>query len=181
MLTHYHKRHISSVVRLLQNFRVKLLLMPEPCSEDDEAVYEAISAAAQKEGSEVLLYPSDADALLSFADTLITVMSRTYISRSTHPLIALRISTGEESVTYLNGALFETAETGFLRTGGYFVFGSHLPKIKKPLPIDISELLPCAVAVIGQENAGMLGIEPDLILSPDKTLSGSCFEIKLYT
>ena len=181
MLTHYHKRHISSVVRLMRNFRVKLLLMPEPCSEDDEAVYEAISAAAQKEGSEVLLYPSDADALLSFADTLITVMSRTYISRSTHPLIALRISTGEESVTYLNGALFETVETGFLRTGGYFVFGSHLPKIKKPLPIDISELLPCAVAVIGQENAGMLGIDPDLILSPDKTLSGSCFEIKLYT
>jgi len=143
MLTHYHKKHVTSALRYMENNLVSTLMMPQPADAREFAVMKSVFEKTQECGVNAVLYYTD-KPVEPLEDVSIT-LTKEYIERSTHPTLALCIESPDETVCYIGASFHEathytvwgnkTAESSAV------VFGSHGPKIKSrysyPLDPDI--------------------------------------------
>lgn len=129
LLTHYHKRHISTFLSLADNWILRRLYLPEPLSEEEDGIYKALCQVAKEHGIPVETFVQNTN----FGRLTISVGPRTWLSRSTHPITGLRIVCGEESVVYTSCSYGQTAETivGWMETCTVGIFGAHSPVHKK--------------------------------------------------
>lgn len=136
LLTHYHKRHISTVNRVLDTVSVGQLLLPESCSEQDESIQAALLEAARSRGIAVSVYPHTQQSLLDCAPFSAAIPAYASIRRSTHPIIALRLSDGQRNFLYCGGSCADCTTLDFVQRefplAYAVVFGSH-PPINKNL------------------------------------------------
>lgn len=109
MMSHYHKKHQSSIQRLLQNETVENLLMPYPQTLEDSQILEELLFICNENGTEPYLY-REGDELILLPDVALTPSIPQRLQRSTPPICWLDIRTPDGSVFYLGKSAWEADE-----------------------------------------------------------------------
>lgn len=155
VLTHYHSRLPGAIQRTLGSYTVRLLLLPCPDDDEDYWLMQTCLDVAADAGVPVRMY--EAGEPLDVAGAQLTVCTA-YISRSTQPLVCITLTAGEERMTYLGGAFFEsrfyeTAEAAFCDST-VVICGTHGPKAHKPFGVSPGERL--SLVVFADESLSRL-------------------------
>ncbi|MBE6621559.1 MAG: ComEC/Rec2 family competence protein [Ruminococcaceae bacterium] len=135
-LTHLHRKHINSFVRLADNHRLSYLLFPSPYDETTDEVAEALTREAEKRGVTVIPYSSEAGGVIAFGGFTLTTTPIGFLDRSVQPLCSLTVK-GNGTLVYLGAGMTEsplweqvlpTADSADLT-----LLGIHGPNVKVPL------------------------------------------------
>ncbi|MBE6616423.1 MAG: ComEC/Rec2 family competence protein [Ruminococcaceae bacterium] len=138
LITHYHNKHIQLISRVSDNEILRTIILPEPIDDREAGIYNSILKDALVSGFEVITIP--AGGSFCYGDAVITLYPRTYLTRSTHPITAVRIEMGDEDALILSGS-FNESETDLLplaEQAEYLIFGVHSPVYKKAFGLDFS-------------------------------------------
>ena len=186
VLTHYHKRHISTVRKILENYRVRTIYLPrtfdlveEEKAEQDRGVAGSIAALARECRTQIRYYlPSEGAQItpgLSL-DRLYYAM----IKRSTHPTVSVCWSYGaaaeqspNRSMIWLGASAWESGLWSEILDEMYsspvWILGGHGPIIKRDYEIadeenaDFPELIVCAgeaaLEALSPEEHGLEDVE----------------------
>jgi len=130
MLTHLHKRHIHSFIRLSSSTYVRNLILPVPVTESEESIAYSLREEAEARGIPVYFYDAAANPTVRFGETEILPGKRTYLSRSTHPVITVQVRCQDESVQYLGTSWNETDECPSPARSQLLILGVHGPIYK---------------------------------------------------
>ncbi len=128
LLTHLHARHIHTFDRISNTTYVRALILPEAENENETAFAASLIACANEKGIPVYQYSTSAGSTVQFADVHLQ-MTRSYISRSSHPILSLSVKANEKTVQYL-GTSFSETET-IDPSADTLIFGIHGPIYKK--------------------------------------------------
>lgn len=131
MLTHYHSNHISTVKRFMRTYRIRTLYLPYPETEKDKSFYN--SMLPHIEGCEIVMYQKG--ETVNFGKAEIETSEQNFLERSEHPVMLMKISFGDRSVTYVGSSVTESelaplAEE-FLSGSGSVICGRHGPVTKE--------------------------------------------------
>ena len=150
LLTHYHKRTLSTLSRMLSRGRLARLYLPIPQGDDEADLCRRLTLLGERWGCEVIYYDSDGGAL-PIGDLTLTVY-KDVISCSTHPTLRLQIDRNGRRLGYLGASARESMEAEELRRWlsgcDQLILGAHGPKIKQTLP-DCGEVV-CADASVAE-------------------------------
>jgi ComEC/Rec2-related protein len=140
MFTHYHRRHISTLYKLSQNSYIKNIILPEPVTELDNSIFYGLMEIIENNGYNVTLFTKSRDTVLDlFDNVMIEIAQYTKLARSTHPVLALSISAGDQKATYFGSSAFEAVNAEYLtyqlNEAETLIFGQHGPIIKNPIEI----------------------------------------------
>lgn len=175
MLTHYHKKHIATLAKLTDNFIVRTLILPVPITETDTDVFTAVYSMCREKKIALVLTDSQNGDTVYFNGVEADVYPYTLLSRSTHPVIALRLSTDEQEIMYLGGSFNEgdRAITHHASEAEYLIFGGHSPVYKKVFDPQIAESKTVYLSEYAKESLGKLSPDiteeliTELILTPE--------------
>ncbi len=129
MLTHYHNRHVSTLQRLMDNWILRRLYLPVPTTDGESAIYRSLLEIAERNGVTVIPFDTETD----FHHVHITLPSRTWLSRSSHPVTGLVLETEGTVLVYGSSSCNEGNEqilSSFL-SADICIFGAHSPVYKK--------------------------------------------------
>jgi len=134
LLTHYHTRHISALEKLTDNCIVRTLILPDPVTETDTSVYTEILQMAEEKNIGIILTDRTEGDTVYFNDAEAETYAYTLLSRSAHPVTALRLSLGDTVYLYLGGSANEGDERILNHISGAdcLIFGGHSPVYKTP-------------------------------------------------
>lgn len=137
LLTHYHNKHLSTFQSLADNWIVRKLYLPKPLNENEESIYYALCRAAEEHHVTVETFEES----IPFGHMTISVGSRTWLSRSTHPITGLRLTCGEETVVYTSSSYGETdaAIVNWMENCTIGIFGAHSPVHKKEFALHFTK------------------------------------------
>lgn len=131
VLTHYHKRHITTIGYLANTTHVKTVMVPEAVTNEEAAILEEILSLGKAHGLDIIIYDKE------FRISEYTVFSAplSYIEGSAHPAISLKITGEKESAVYFSSGYFEKylEYTDVMAKSEHIVFGSHGPLTKHPV------------------------------------------------
>ena len=130
LVTHYHMRHINTFNKLVARTHIKRLYLPPVVRQSDYDVRAALVATAERCG--IAVFDVDYDAPFSFAACRITLTAPQMLKRSTHPVICLSVSSGDDEILYLGSAFADTALDALtmMQNAKLVVLGQHAPKTK---------------------------------------------------
>ncbi len=136
MLTHYHKKHVSSIDKLTDRQTVYTIALPEPANESDKFICDSILELAESKNIDTLIFPRNGKDSVHFNDAYITLFPYSKISRSTHPVISLTINSDYANVTYIGSSVHESDIYDLIarqaKISDVLVFGIHGPIYKTP-------------------------------------------------
>ena len=144
MFTHYHQRHIATLYNLSEYSYIRNIILPEPITETDISVMNALTDIAENNGYNITYYPkSEATEIELFGDIELQMMQYTKLSRSTHPVISFSINVNIQKIAYFGKSVFEMNDTTYLNNqadrADVIIFGHHGPIMKQPVKL-ISDL-----------------------------------------
>lgn len=134
MFTHCHSLHISMFTKLCSRTNIHSVFLPK-ADADSGAFAASIADAAEESNVSIIWY--DYDEPINFNGTQITVFEPKFISRSTHPVVCLDISSKEEDILYL-GSSFNDTKVEYsqaIQNAEYIIFGQHSPVAKSSFDI----------------------------------------------
>lgn len=169
ILTHYHTKHLSAVSRFIDEEMVRRVILPYPSTENDAWIMVQLVDVIQSSGltCEIAL-PNNDFKLVGKARICLSQIAR--IERSTHPILYLKITEREETITYLTGSSWES-DGEFMSSLGeiteqsdMLIIGAHGPVIKSyfDIPINLDKTVRCLI--FDPENA-------ESIVGPNGTLT----------
>ena len=131
LLTHWHRRYLSSVSRLADSCRLRCLILPTPYSDESAGWADTLSSLAVSRGIEVLFYDSADVSTVDFLDCRLTLSPIRFLPRSSQPLTTLAVE-GNGRFLYLGSGTASDSEA--VLSGADLVwFGVHGPVITEPL------------------------------------------------
>jgi len=160
MLTHLHSRHIRSFDRLSDTAYVRALILPRPVTADEASVAEALLTVADEKSIPVYLYDSGAGDSVQFGDAVFTLEDRIRLSRSTHPVLCLRMEAHGKSLLYLSSSWNEWEGAEEITTADAVILGAHGPVYKK------TSDCPPAGTVILRGTSGYYVDVPEVLRAP---------------
>ena len=115
----------------MRTYRIKTLYLPYPETEKDKSFYN--SMLPHIDGCETVMYQRGES--VSFGKAEIETSEQSFLERSEHPVMLLKISFGDRAVTYLGSSvteseLFPVAEE-FISDSGTIICGRHGPVTKE--------------------------------------------------
>jgi hypothetical protein len=169
ILTHYHTKHLSAVSRFIDEEMVRRVILPYPSTEDDAWIMAQLVDVIQSSGltCEIAL-PNNDFKLVGKGRICLSQIAR--IERSTHPILYLKITEREETITYLTGSSWESdgefkSSLGEItEQSDMLIIGAHGPVIKSyfDIPINLDKTVRCLI--FDPENA-------EFIVGPNGTLT----------
>ena len=133
MFTHYHQRHISTFYRISQYTYVRNVILPEPVNEVDKNVFNNITALAELNGCNVIIFSKDEDVSIVLFDNIqIDLMKYTKLKRSTHPVLSLSFKVNDLNYLYIGSSAHETLN---FFGADVVVYGRHGPILKSLIDI----------------------------------------------
>jgi len=158
LLTHLHARHVDSVDRLSDAAYLRTLLLPQPDTESEAAVYDALCALAAEKGIACESYRRSLSDRILFGEAAVTVEAAR-LARSTHPALAVRVACPGGTLAHL-GASWAEARLSPPDGADAVLFGRHGPIVKRPFAAD------CTAAALvvfrgGTETFYEGGLPPD--------------------
>ncbi len=166
LLTHLHKRHITGVTQLSDTAYIRALILPDPETDTEMTVFDELTKLCREESIPLYTY-ADSDIVQWGENVEILPEERLYLSRSTHPIIALRIRANDAVFSYLGSSATEIAAYREQDDADAIVFGGHGPIVKKAITVNVSPHL-CAAML--RPNAGSLSDEVQGNLPADSTI-----------
>lgn len=143
MLTHLHKKHLSSLEKLWNQQMVRQIWVPDA---DTEICYQLYEKAANA-GIKIVTYtPGET---LSFGNADIITYESKYLERSVQPIVRLDIEANNQRMVYLGASYTEISslEEFKITPAKVIWFGSHGPLYKKEA--DASDLAAKSVFCTG--------------------------------
>lgn len=134
VLTHLHKGHKATLVKISRNEMVREIWLPSPVNEVERDVALDIIYEAELMRIPVRIY--DNKSTLVFFDKEKLLIKRAYISRSTHPVISLDFF-GDINALYI-GSSFLEYDSGIDTRENVFI-GTHGPVCKKAFEVKVGE------------------------------------------
>ncbi|MBQ8911998.1 MAG: ComEC/Rec2 family competence protein, partial [Clostridia bacterium] len=134
LLTHYHKRHVSSFRSLCQEYYPKRLYLCRPITEEEKTVFDELLLLAKQRSVAVTVIEKEQS--LSFGRYTLSDFYREYLPRSTHPILSFTVNEGCHSFCYLSSSALEGS---FYPEEQILYMGVHGPVIKKQLPGQLSK------------------------------------------
>ena len=135
MLTHYHSRHVGAVRYLLSVGYVDTLYLPLPETDSERSFYSSIVKDAEK-NTEIKTYVRGES--VTFGNASVDTLPYTLLERSTHPVIAVRVTFGERSLAFIGSSVMESASafavSRMLASCKTLVLGAHGPINKDNIP-----------------------------------------------
>ena len=134
MITHYHSGHIGTFKRLVRAYKIDKLYLPYPETAKEQKFYDEIMLHLDR--TEAVIYRRG--EVVSFGAA--TVLSTPYslLERSEHPILAVKVSFGENSLLYLGSAVTEADVLPFVETmlsdSSAVLCGRHGPVTKENEP-----------------------------------------------
>ncbi len=126
ILTHLHKRHMSSLEKSSSRFMIRNIYIPSTLNDDEAFIASTIKAQMSAKGIDVITYDMGTD--FSPLSGIQMNADRGYIKRSTHPVIMFNL-TGRANLSYIGSSYFELGTQR--STGEIIVAGTHGPVCKK--------------------------------------------------
>lgn len=167
VLTHCHLRHISNICRMLDYNYLDCLVLPSPLNEDDETVITALEKAAAAAGCDTVRYDAENESAVSGGGIVLSIPPRTYIPRSTHPVICFSALFDGNNVLYCGGSVFESGQREYAgkaaSESGVMIFGIHSPVIKENISDLISPVNGGAVIAADEGVRDSLGMAGDIV------------------
>ncbi|MBR5445443.1 MAG: ComEC/Rec2 family competence protein [Clostridia bacterium] len=135
LLTHYHNRHVGTLQDLTDNWILRRLYLPAPVTEEEEAVYTALLDIAEEKNIEMVLFHRET----AFGPIQIRLAERTYLSRSTHPVTGLVLTSAGEKMVYVSSSFCQGDPTLLTEIGeaDVCIFGAHSPVHKKTFALPL--------------------------------------------
>ena len=130
VLTHLHKRHISSLGRLAKQFMIREVLIPEPITDSEIYVAESVKFEMELLGVKTESYGTGEK--IKLLDEISLSCERAYLKRSTHPVLMLDLS-GSIDILYVGSSYFEYDNTR--RMSENMIIGTHGPICKQNFTI----------------------------------------------
>ncbi len=143
-LTHLHDRHAQSVRRLFDFVYVRSVFLPVPITEKESAVVDTITLLCNEAGVPVHFYETT-NTVHWHNRVEIQPHTRTYLARSTHPVIAFTLKAKEQTVVYLGSSATEIETNRDQSTTDILICGRHGPVEKTVYPLILPESLGAAV------------------------------------
>ncbi len=139
LLTHYHNKHIQLLSRLCEREILHSVIMPEPIDEREFSLYNSLCKTAELHGTEV--YTIQLGESYIFNDAEIKLLSRKYLSRSTHPITALAIYAHGESAVYASCSFNQSIDEvkNAIENSDFAILGRHSPVYKKTFGLSFDE------------------------------------------
>ncbi len=137
MLTHYHRKEISSLANFLESVQLRNLWLPTPYSEAERIIYDALCESARTNGVAVSTYDFG-ESLTVFGTGEITQSAPVYIPRSAQAAFSLSIRYGGTCICYHTAALSECLrEQGGTHVceGDILILGAHGPVPHEPIEL----------------------------------------------
>ena len=135
VLTHLHRRHISSVAALADNILLRQAVLPEAVTDDDIEITEALCELFDRRGISYTFYSRENGTFTSGGVTF-TSLGYTALSRSTHPVIGFGFTVAGREFVYLGSSYGEIGEMPDAVCEADTVFlGAHPPVRKKPVTV----------------------------------------------
>lgn len=159
LLTHYHKRHITSFSALSSEYYPERLYLCAPITEEEQAVFESLREIAREYKVKVTIVGSQ--DLVRLGRYTLSSFERRYISRSTHPVLSFTLDEGCHRFCYLSASALD----GDILPNEQLVYlGVHGPIVKKPLPFGFTDRF--AVLFASEELAESYGYTKERARSP---------------
>ena len=167
LLTHYHQAHLSSLSDLFKEYHLKTLYLTAPLTEGESALCRALEDLAREHGVSVRTLSKEEG--IDCGRYRIENLERSYLDRSTHPVLAFTVDTGCHRFSYLSSSLLEGT---FYLEEEILLFGVHGPTVKQELHEYYIE------------NRTLLFVDPSLAesygvtdgVTPSQTSNGCLFE-----
>lgn len=136
ILTHMHRKHISSVASLTDNIIVRKVFLPEAESEGDIEIFESLCALLERRGIKYSVFSRRGDEI-SHDGIGFQYLGYTMLSRSTHPVVAFELTVGGKRFAYFGSSFGENVSLDDIVHGADTVFlGAHPPVRKKQIEIE---------------------------------------------
>lgn len=129
VLTHYHSYHVGTMLDLVNRIKIHRVLLPSPSTEQ-EASYCREICERIGDCTEIAFYLTDGTEYAAVGETVLLLPERSFIDRSTHPIVRFGVSVGEDGkgFSYLSEGATETDFSGF--GNSVVVLGSHGPTLR---------------------------------------------------
>ena len=129
VLTHYHRYHVGTLKKLMNNVKIHKILLPEPTTEQEKEYFDRICSVIS-ENATIEIYQTDGTATETIGEITLYLPEKEYLKRSTHPLICFSADIGEEGkgFSYLGSGATETDFSQDVRS--VTVIGTHGPSMK---------------------------------------------------
>ncbi len=165
MLTHYHKKHVAALSKLTDCCILRTLILPYPITETDAEVYNALQALAKEKNIQTVITDRQYGDTVYFNEMEIETYPFTYLSRSDHPVVAIRLSCGENEIMYLGGSFNEgdAIISRHAENADILIFGGHSPVYKTVFDPDIAASKTVYISEDAEESLSKLS--PDLTRS----------------
>ncbi len=144
VLTHYHKKHLSSVKLFLQNEKVDTLALAKPKTFEDAQIMRELYEIAIAEAVDVCIY--ETGEMLTLIDGVsVTLTASERIMNGDSPVCYLLAESGEKSLFYIGESAWLADEEMLLQMqtfalrGDVILFGAHGEKCKTPPSPEIKE------------------------------------------
>ncbi len=136
LFTHYHSKHVTTLRKLSESVNIHAIYLPITDYPDAQNHMYSIEEFAIEQGIPVIHVTYGKS--FTFAGSTITVYAPQYLSRSTHPVVSLRITAKETDVLYLGSSFNDTKLdlTAEVSEAEYIVYGQHHPKVKNPYSVE---------------------------------------------
>lgn len=130
VFTHYRSGHIKAFDKLASRTEIKTAYFPVPSDEKSIGYMEDIIAVAQKHNIDIVKF--DYNTSIEFQECEIIVLEPQFISRSSHEIISVYISTDKEDLLYLGSSFFDAKfdYSKYISDAEHIIFGQHYPKTK---------------------------------------------------
>ncbi len=132
VMTHYHRKHISSVSLLVESSIVRQIFVPEIKSETDAAVYENIIKICRDNDVKLDVYCGDTGETLNLGKIGMEFFGYMKLNRSDHPIIRFGFNLGENKYLYGGGSANECGKEFFSNAfeSDTVFYGGHPPITK---------------------------------------------------
>ena len=141
ILSKYSNYTASALTSLFANEKVRTLWIPHPQSSEDYYHTEKLLSIGEKYGVDVYTYEFG-KTIEVFESTVIWLDSIS-IDRSARPITTVSVSTGEDRLTYCQGAFAECADaqklSERLAKSRFVIFGDTGPKLKTEYTIPVND------------------------------------------
>ncbi len=146
VLTHLHKRYISSLKKILPSGDFSVIYLPEPLDDDDHSFSNAAVRIADTCGVKVAYY--GCGGRINLGGYIFSVTEYTVLSRSSVPVVSFDIYPEEEngkSFSYIAGSERDCIRAdgrksvGRLKNPDYAVIGSYSPAAKQSVRFNAAE------------------------------------------
>lgn len=141
VFTHYRSGHIKAFDKLASRTEIKTAYFPVPSDEKSIGYMEDIIAVARKHNIDIVKF--EYNTSIKFQECEIVILEPQFISRSSHEILSVYISSDKEDILYLGSSFSDTKfdYSKYISEAEYIILGQHYPKTKNRFMLETNAKL----------------------------------------